>query len=222
MVHLMTVQGDASGEMSFETDRMKFVGRGRSLAWPVAMASGGRLSDSEGAVLDPVASIRQAVCIQPNETARIDLVTGVAETREATAALLDKYHDPRLADRVFDLAWTHSNAELHHLNAVEAEAQMYGRLAGAVIYANALYRSSSSILVRNRRGQSGLWGYGISAISSYGLSRTVRKLDLFVSLSSHRTADEGIERRSGDLERRRFSLSPGTARYDLESHRSKF
>jgi len=162
MVHLMTVQGDASGEMSFETDRMKFVGRGRSLAWPVAMASGGRLSDSEGAVLDPVASIRQAVCIQPNETARIDLVTGVAETREATAALLDKYHDPRLADRVFDLAWTHSNAELHHLNAVEAEAQMYGRLAGAVIYANALYRSSSSILVRNRRGQSGLWGYGIS------------------------------------------------------------
>ncbi len=162
MVHLMTVQGDASDEMSFETDRMKFVGRGRTLAWPAAMASDGRLSDSEGAVLDPVASIRQAVCIQPDETARIDLVTGVAETREATAALLDKYHDPRLADRVFDLAWTHSNAELHHLNAMEAEAQMYGRLASSVIYASALYRSSSSILVRNKRGQSGLWGYGIS------------------------------------------------------------
>ncbi|MFH1268459.1 MAG: glucoamylase family protein, partial [Planctomycetota bacterium] len=162
MVHLMTVKGEASGEISFETDRAKFVGRGRTLAWPAAMAGDGRLSDSEGSVLDPVASIRHAVCIQPNERARVDLVTGVAETREAATALADKYHDPRLADRVFDLAWTHSNAELHHLNVVEAEAQMYGRLAGSVIYPTSRYRSSPSILARNRRGQSGLWGYGIS------------------------------------------------------------
>lgn len=162
MVHLMTVQGEASGEISFETDRAKFVGRGRTLAWPAAMADDGRLSDSEGSVLDPVAAIRHAVCIQPNEKARIDLITGVAETREAATALVDKYYDPRLADRVFELAWTHSNAELHHLNAGEAEAQMYGRLAGSVIYATLLYRSSSSVLVRNRRGQSGLWAYGIS------------------------------------------------------------
>ncbi len=162
MVHLMTVQGEARGDISFETDRAQFVGRGRTLAWPAAMSGDGRLSDSEGSVLDPVVSIRHTVCIQPNEKARIDLVTGVAETREAATALVDKYHDPRLADRVFDLAWTHSNAELHHLNAVEAEAQMFGRLAGSVIYATSRYRSSSSILIRNRRGQSGLWGYGIS------------------------------------------------------------
>ena len=162
MVHLMTVQGEPSGEISFETDRAKFVGRGRTLAWPAAMAGDGRLSDSQGSVLDPVVSIRHAVCIQPNEKARIDLVTGVAVTREAATALADKYHDPRLADRVFDLAWTHSKAELHHLNAVEAEAQMYARLAGSVIYATGRYRSSSSILIRNRRAQSGLWGYGIS------------------------------------------------------------
>ena len=162
MVHLMTVQGEASGEMSFETDRARFVGRGRALVWPAAMAGGGRLSNSEGSVLDPVVSIRHAVCIQPNEKARIDLVTGAAETREAATALVDKYHDPRLADRVFDLAWTHSIAELHHLHVVEAEAQMYGRLAGSVVYTTPRYRPSSSILARNTRGQSGLWGYGIS------------------------------------------------------------
>ena len=162
MVHLITVQGETSGEISFETDRAKFVGRGRTLAWPAAMVGDERLSNSEGSVLDPVVSIRHAVCIQPNEQARINLVTGIAETREAATALLDKYHDARLADRVFELAWTHSNAELHHLNAVEAEAQVYGRLAGSVIYTTSLYRSSSGILARNKRGQSGLWGYGIS------------------------------------------------------------
>ncbi len=162
MVHLMTVQGEAGGDFSFETDRAKFIGRGRSLVSPVAMDGEGRLSDSEGPVLDPVVSIRHSVRIRPDEKVRINLITGVAETREAATALVDRYHDPRLADRVFDLAWTHSNAELQHLNTVEAEAQMYGRLAGSVVYATPRYRSSSSILVRNRRGQSGLWGYGIS------------------------------------------------------------
>ncbi len=162
MVHLMTLQGEARGEISFETDRMKFVGRGRVLSWPAAMASSGPLSNSVGSVLDPVASIRHTVSIQPNEKARIDLVTGIAETREAAMALVDKYDDPRLADRVFELAWTHSNAELQHLNSVEAEGQMYGRLAGSVIYATSRYRPNSAILVRNKRGQSGLWGYGIS------------------------------------------------------------
>jgi cellobiose phosphorylase len=162
MVHLMTVQGETNGRVSFETDRAKFVGRGRSLVWPAAMAGHGRLSDSEGAVLDPVASIRCAVLIRPNETARIDLVTGVAEAREAATVLVDKYHDPRLADRVFDLAWTHGNAQLHHLNAVEAEAQLYGRLAGSVIYSTPRYRPNLSVLARNKRTQSGLWGYGIS------------------------------------------------------------
>ncbi len=162
MIHLMTVQGESRRETTFETDRMKFVGRGGTLARPAAMYDHGRLSNSVGFVLDPVVSIRRTVHIQPNEKARIDMVIGVAETRNAAVALTEKYHDPRLADRVFDLAWTHSNAELHHLNLGEAEAQMYGRLAGSIIYATSLYRPSPSVLIRNRRGQSGLWGYGIS------------------------------------------------------------
>ena len=76
--------------------------------------------------------------------------------------LIDKYQDRSLADRVFDLTWTHSQVVLRQLNATEADAQLYGRLAGSVIYANASLRAASSVLVRNRRGQSGLWGYAIS------------------------------------------------------------
>jgi cyclic beta-1,2-glucan synthetase len=161
MMHLMTVQGNAVGEVSFETDRMKFIGRGRTLANPLAL-EGAALSGSEGPVLDPVACIRRVVVLQPRESVRIDLVTGVAETREAVMAMTEKYSDTRLADRVFELAWTHSQILLRQLNASEADAQAYCRLAGSIIYASTLRRSKPSILVRNRRGQSGLWGYGIS------------------------------------------------------------
>ncbi|HMB96102.1 MAG TPA: glucoamylase family protein [Tepidisphaeraceae bacterium] len=160
MVHLMTVRGTTDGEVSFETDRMKFIGRTRTLANPIAMES--KLSDSAGSVLDPVVSIRQVIHLKPNEMIRVDLITGVGETRESVVAMMDKYHDPRLADRVFELAWTHSQVLLRQLNASESDAQTYGRLTGSIIYSSSLHRAKASVLTRNRRGQSGLWGYGIS------------------------------------------------------------
>jgi cyclic beta-1,2-glucan synthetase len=162
LVQLMTVRGTTIGEASYETDRMRFIGRDRTIASPAAMDAGARLSDSQGPVLDPVIAIRHVIRLQPNESAQIDLVTGVAESRPAVTALMEKYYDQRLADRVFELAWTHSHILLQQLNASEADAQAYGRLAGSVIYASALRRARASVLIRNRRGQSGLWGYGIS------------------------------------------------------------
>ncbi|HZL20943.1 MAG TPA: glucoamylase family protein [Polyangia bacterium] len=166
MVHLMAIQGTTVGEASFETDRMKFIGRGKGLAAPAAMEQRrkGRqaLSDSHGPVLDPIVSIRQLVVLQPNETVKVDIVTGIGETREIVAAMMDKYHDPHLADRVFELAWTHSHILLQQLNATEPEAQSYARLAGPVIFSGEAHRAKANILARNRRGQSGLWGYGIS------------------------------------------------------------
>ena len=98
----------------------------------------------------------------PHETAIIDLVLGVTESREAALAHVEKYQSSRMADRAFDLAWTHSQVTLHQLNATEAEAQLYGRLAGALIYADPARRANPGVLRNNRRGQSGLWSYGIS------------------------------------------------------------
>jgi cellobiose phosphorylase len=162
LMHLMTVRGTVIGEASFETDRTRFIGRGRTLASPLAMDKGATLSDSQGPVLDPVVCIRLVIRLEPDESAQVDLVTGAAATREAVTAQMEKYFDSVLADRVFELAWTHSHVLLQQLNATEADAQAYGRLAGSIIYASSLRRAKASILAANRRGQSGLWGYGIS------------------------------------------------------------
>src|SRR5207344_3243558 len=48
------------------------------------------------------------------------------------------------------------------LNATEADAQLYGHLASSIIYANWSLRADPSLLIKNRRGQSGLWSYSIS------------------------------------------------------------
>jgi cellobiose phosphorylase len=161
MFHLMAVHGADTGEVSYETDRMQFVGRGNTIADPQAMRAS-TLSGSEGSVLDPIVAVRYQVTLGPGESATINIVTGMGDTRDACLGLIDKYRDRRLADRVFDLAWTHSDVFLRQLNASEADAQLYTRLASSILYANSSLRADPSILIKNRRGQSGLWGYSIS------------------------------------------------------------
>jgi cellobiose phosphorylase len=120
------------------------------------------LSNTVGSVLDPIISLRRTVTLAPDETAIVVLVLGVAENRETALAHVEKYQSSRMAERAFDLAWTHSQVTLRQLNSSEAEAQLYGRLAGALIYADPARRASPGVLLNNRRGQSGLWSYGIS------------------------------------------------------------
>ena len=162
MFHVMAVHGAEVGEMSYETDRTRFIGRGNTLADPAAMHSASALSGSEGPVLDPIVAIRCQITLDPEASATVNVVTGVGETREAALGLVEKYQDRHLADRVFELAWTHSQVLLRQINATEggrATLRAAGRLCPLC-----QFRSSrgSSLLLKNTRGQSGLWGYSIS------------------------------------------------------------
>jgi len=160
--HLMAVHGADVEKLSFETDRQQFIGRGNSIAKPYAMSHTDTLAGNQGPVLDPIVVIRSQVSLEPQQTVTIDMVFGISESREKILILIDKYQDMRIADRTFELAWTHSQVVLRQINATETDAQMYGHLAGSIIYANAFLRADTNVLVQNRRGQSGLWGYAIS------------------------------------------------------------
>jgi cellobiose phosphorylase len=161
MLHVMTVHGTADGEPSYETARGAFIGRGRSVIDPIAMHQDA-LTDTAGAVLDPIVAIRRRVVLEPDQTARIHVVTGMAETRPAAMALVDKYKDRPAADRVFELSWTHSQIVQRRLEASSADTQLFERLASNVLYANATLRAPASLIARNKGGQPALWAYGIS------------------------------------------------------------
>ena len=180
MFHLMTMQGTPAGDTSYETDRAKFIGRSRSVANPAAMDDSAPLTNTDGAVLDPIVAIRRGVVIQPDTSANWHIISGMAETRAAALALIDKYREPSFAARAFDMAWSHSQMVLRQLQATEAEAQVYAQLASSVIYANPLHRAGAGILTRNRLGQSGLWGFGISGDLPILLMRIadVHRIDL--------------------------------------------
>ncbi len=161
--HLMTASFDTDiKEISYETDRARFIGRWNTPAAPLAMIELSALTGSAGSVLDPIAAIRYRIALEPEESVTIDIVSGIGGTRSDAVRLVDKYQDKRMADRVLDLAWTHSQVVLRHLNATEADAQIYCKLAGSIIFAHSSLRADPGIIAKNNRGQSGLWGYSIS------------------------------------------------------------
>jgi cyclic beta-1,2-glucan synthetase len=163
MCHLLAVHNADIDEISYETDRARFIGRGRTSANPQALDTEYRqLSNSDGSVLDPVVAIRCRITLEPEQSATVDLVTGIADHRDGCLQLIDKYRDRHLADRVFDLAWTHSQVLLRQLNASLADAQLYEHMATAILFPSASMRAESAVLRGNRRGQSGLWGQSIS------------------------------------------------------------
>ncbi len=162
MFHLMTVQGKNGEEVSFETDRMEFIGRGNTVRNPQALRRPGPLSGKQGSVLDPIVSIRYKVQLEPDETVTVDMLLGIAETKDHCLNLVNKYQDKHHKDRIFELAWTHSQVVLRQINASEVDAQLYAQLASAILYTNSAFRADPAILINNQRGQSGLWGYSIS------------------------------------------------------------
>ncbi|MEO6719555.1 MAG: glucoamylase family protein [Ferruginibacter sp.] len=162
MFHSMKVHDAEVRNISYETNRANFIGRGYSVHDPVAMRQDSALSNTEGSVLDPVISIQYRIILEPGQTATCDMIIGIADTKELCNILVEKYQDRHLTNRVLELAWTHSLLVMRQINASEADAQLYARLSSSVIFSNASLRADPAIIIQNRRGQSGLWGYSIS------------------------------------------------------------
>ncbi|HQT77358.1 MAG TPA: glycosyl transferase, partial [Rhodopila sp.] len=160
--HLAVVEGESTGDVQFETDRARFLGRGHTVRSPAAIADGWPLSNTAGAVLDPVFCLRRHVRIARGATVRIAFWTLVAPSREAVLDLADKHHDPMAFERARTLAWTQAQMQLRHLGIEPNEAHLFQRLANHVLYSDPAFRPSADLIMRGMGKVSGLWGLGIS------------------------------------------------------------
>ncbi len=158
--HVVAV--DRAAGIEFETDRARFIGRGRTVHAPIAISEARPLTNSAGAVLDPAASLRVRVRVAAGETMHVAFSTMVAVTREEILGLADKYHDAAAFERASSLAWTHAQVQLHYLGIDHGEAHLYQQLANSLLYHDAALRPSQRTLQSNSLPISGLWRLGIS------------------------------------------------------------
>jgi cyclic beta-1,2-glucan synthetase len=160
--HLSVVEGFSPGPVEYETDRAAFIGRGRDARTAAAILDGTPLSNTVGAVLDPIFSLRRRVRLAPGATARVTFTTLVAKSREALLAAADKYRDPAIFERTATLSWTAAQVQLRHLQLSADEAHLFQRLATRILYSDPTLRAPAEALEKNARGISALWPYGIS------------------------------------------------------------
>ena len=85
--------------MSWESDRLRFLGRGRTAADPQAF-EGEDLSGSVGNVLDPCLSLRTVIELEPEGESAIGFVTGIAEGKGDALKLAGKHRELTTIGRV--------------------------------------------------------------------------------------------------------------------------
>jgi cyclic beta-1,2-glucan synthetase len=160
--HVVATGPERIGSVTYETDRAKFIGRGKSVRHPTAMKDEGILSNSAGAPLDPIFALRVRIRVAPGKSVPVSFTTLVAETRDRAIELCDLYDDPFSARRALDLSWAQAQAELRDLGIAPSDAAVYQQFAGYLVYPHPQLRPTGSELRDNTRGQQSLWPLGIS------------------------------------------------------------
>ncbi len=161
-VHVVDTGPDRLGDVSCETDRAAFLGRGRGVRQPAALQADGALSGTTGPVLDPIFALRTRVRVTPGRAVSVAFTTLVATSRKAAFELAGRYHDDHAAQRALDFAWTSTQLELRELGITPASAATFQEIAAQLLFRDGALAPPPDEIRRNRGSQPQLWMYGIS------------------------------------------------------------
>jgi N,N'-diacetylchitobiose phosphorylase len=102
--HFLAHGGEGVGDLEFETDRNRFIGRGRSLRDPAALSLSDSLNGTLGSVLDPIFSLRTVVILPP--TASVTVVFGLSASYESEQLerVAEMFTNIEACDEVFEQA----------------------------------------------------------------------------------------------------------------------
>ncbi len=128
---------------SCETDRLRFIGRGRSLQRPAAMELEEGLSGTVGNVLDPVLCLRTVIEIRAGERASVGFVTGIAADRPAALELSRRYDSAAAVENVLQRAAVAECALCESMGITEDAGEQFQLLAGAMLYGDPRLRATA-------------------------------------------------------------------------------
>lgn len=155
-----------SERLSYETDRARFLGRGRTVRSPQALqptsAREAGLSKTIGATLDPVMAIRYGLTLEPHSTMQAAFITCASDSRQACISIVNRYRDWHLIQRAFEQARASSELELLRLGIDSLTLEKYQKVLSVLLYPHAALRAEACRLAANQAGQPTLWAYGIS------------------------------------------------------------
>ncbi|HWU77779.1 MAG TPA: glycosyl transferase family 36 [Rhodanobacter sp.] len=167
----LRVEGAPAGASSHETDRARFLGRGRTLRDAAAMQSGATLSNTSGCVLDPVFALRQEFTLAPGCSIQLTLWTQLADSRAGALALHDTLQQADVGGQLCADAVRHAHAELQQFGITPDQASRFAHWMSALLCGDASQRATPEQRLRGHGGAPTLWGASISGDRSIALLR---------------------------------------------------
>ena len=121
------------GGLEWETDRFRFLGRGRTPAAPHALRESSALSGTTGAVLDPVVSLRRSFSLVPGEETIFLVVLGAAPSRKEALEKSGSWSSVEAAHEGIAAARRRGKETIEAAELTEDEAEYFEALASSLL-----------------------------------------------------------------------------------------
>ena len=162
IAHLAADNAGTDRPTEFETDRRKFLGRGRTLAEAAAFDPGATLSNEDGFTLDPVLSLRRTVRVPAGKKVSVIFWTIAAPKREELDKAIEHYRHAESFQSELTQAWTRTQMQMRHLGVTSQDAAVFQQLARYLVYPDMQLRADQKTLQSGMQPQSGLWPSAVS------------------------------------------------------------
>lgn len=162
IAHLAADNAGPSRPTEFETDRAKFIGRGRSLREAAAFDADATLSSTDGFTLDPILSLRRTVRVPAGKKVSVIFWTIAAPSREEVDKAIDRYRHPDAFAHELVHAWTRTQVQMRHVGVTSQQAAAFQHLGRYLTYPDMHLRADSETLKTGLASQRALWPLAIS------------------------------------------------------------
>lgn len=154
---------------TWESDRARFLGRGRAVGSPAALDPGARLSGTAGNVLDPCMAFRREVTIPAGGAVRLIGMLAAGPTRDRVLTAL--HLEPGAVERDIAGAEGRSRNLMRDLGITEGWRAELPRLAGALLYGAPLCEAGAPLPVPSPLSPADLARIGLSGRHPVVLAR---------------------------------------------------
>ncbi|MDI7863164.1 protein ndvB [Rhizobiaceae bacterium n13] len=162
VAHLIVDNAGTARPTEFETDRRRFLGRGRTLGDAAAFDPGATLSGSDGFTLDPVLSLRRVVRVPAGKKVKVIFWTIAAPNREEIDKAIDRYRHPDAFSHEIVHAWTRTQVQMRHVGVTSQQAAAFQHLGRYLVYPDMHLRAEIAVVQSGLQSQTALWPLAIS------------------------------------------------------------
>ena len=152
---------DTIGDMEFELDKERLVGRG-NLNIPNMIKESKPFSKSIGLFTEAIVALKRTIKVKPEEKTEMDLLISIGEEKEEVIERIQRYQNKEKIAREFEIVKARIEAETRYLEIKGSELETYQKLLSYMFLGNPLRKMELKKLPKRDYSQKELWKYGIS------------------------------------------------------------